>query len=79
MSLEKELETYNNELQNLLSEEGKFVLIQGDKVIGTYTSYEDAIREGYRQFGLQPFLVKQIRAIEEAQLITRLLNIPCHT
>ena len=38
--------------------EGKFALIQGDTVAGIWDTYEDAIKEGYQQFGLtKPFLV----------------------
>ena len=79
MALEKELETYKRKLPELISEEGKFVLIKGDDVCDTFTSYEDALKEGYKRFGLEPFLVKQIYAIEQVQLITRLLDLPCHT
>jgi len=79
MALEKELETYKRKLPELISEEGKFVLMKGDDVCDTFTSYEDALKEGYKRFGLEPFLVKQIYAIEQVQLITRLLDLPCHT
>jgi len=78
MALEKELETYRNKLNELKTNEGKFVLIKGDNVEGTYTSYEDAMKEGYEKFGLQPFLVKQIQSVEQVQFVTRLIA-PCHT
>lgn len=78
MALEKELETYKSKLPELKQHEGKFVLIQGDEVVDTYTSYEDAIKEGYKRFGLQPFLVKQIHSIEQVQFISRFV-IPCRT
>ncbi len=77
MSLEKELETYKSKLPELLADEGKFVLICGDAIIGVYGTYEDAIKEGYSKFKLEPFLVKQIQSIEQAQFITRLVS--CHT
>jgi hypothetical protein len=64
MALEKEIETYKNKLPELKAHEGKFVLIQGENVVDTFTSYEDALKEGYKQFGIKPFLVKQILAIE---------------
>ena len=76
MALEKELEVYKRKLPELLGNEGKFVLIHGDDVADVYTSYEDAIKEGYVRFKLEPFLVKQIRAIEEVQFISRLLSCP---
>lgn len=79
MALEKELETYKSKLSELISEEGKFVLIKGDEVCDTFTSYEDALKEGYKRFGLEPFLVKQILATEQVQFITRLLDSPCPT
>jgi hypothetical protein len=79
MALEKELETYKNKLPELKAQEGKFVLIQGDTVVDTFSSYEDAMKEGYAKFGLdKQFLVKQIRALEQVQFISRLVT-PCHT
>jgi len=58
--LEKELRTYQRELSHLLSEQGKYVLIQDNKVAGTWQTYEDALTVGYERFGLTPFLVKRI-------------------
>jgi len=78
MALEKELETYKMKLPELMKDEGKFVLIHGDRVIDTFASYEDAIKEGYKGFGINPFLVKQIHSIEQVQFISRPL-IPCST
>ena len=76
-ALEKELETYKKKLPELKQHEGKFVLIQGEQVIDIFTSYEDAIKEGYKTFGLkQPFLVKQIHSIEQIQVISRSVG-PC--
>jgi hypothetical protein len=45
MALEKELETYKNKLSELRSQghEGKFVLIQGDRVVDFFSSYDDAL------------------------------------
>lgn len=78
MALEKELATYHAKLPELKGSEGKFVLIHGTEVIDTFTSYEDAIKEGYARFKLEPFLVKQIQAIEQVQLVTRLVA-PSHS
>jgi len=74
MALEKELETYKSKLPELQQDEGKFVLISDSAVIDTFTSYEDAIKEGYKRFGLKPFLVKQIHTIEEIQFISRFVS-----
>jgi hypothetical protein len=43
MALEKEIGTYNRELAKLSDQEGKFVVIQSDAVIGIYDSYEDTL------------------------------------
>jgi hypothetical protein len=71
MALEKELETYKRKLPELKQQEGKFVLIHGDDVLDTYSSYDDALKEGYKQFGLEPFMVKQIHAVEPIFYFTR--------
>lgn len=79
MALERELQTYKGKLSELIANdaEGKFVLIHGDEVVDVFGTYEDAIKEGYSKFQLQPFLVKQVQSIEHVQLISRL--VPCHT
>lgn len=72
MALERELATYKAKLPELKGSEGKFVLIQGEDMVGTYTSYEDAINQGYVKFGAStPFLVRQIHTIEHAHFISR--------
>lgn len=80
MALEKELETYNRELQTLLANEGegKFVLIQGDRVIDLFGTYEDAVKEGYKQFRLDtPFLIKQVSGVEQVHSFTRDITAAC--
>jgi len=77
MALEKELETYRAKLHEMKENEGKYVLIHGTDVIDYFGTYEDAIKEGYAQFKLEPFLVKQIQSIEQVHFISRLLD-PCH-
>lgn len=79
MALETELATYKSKLPELIAgnNERKFVLIHGVDVVDVYGTYEDAIKEGYSKFGLEPFLVKQIQAIEQVHFISRLML--CHT
>jgi hypothetical protein len=79
MALEKELETYRRELPNLLSRSGKFALVHGNAVVSTWDSYQDAIQEGYRLFGLKPFLVKQIMATEQVYHFTRAVEPVCRS
>jgi hypothetical protein len=79
MALEKELDVYARELPNLLAEEGKFAVICGEQVVGTYASYEDALKVGYEKCGLRPFLVKKIQSVEQVQYFSRDLAFPCRT
>jgi len=67
VALEPELKTYVEKPPELLSDLGKFVLIHGHSVAGTFAAYEDAIQAGYERFGLKPFLVKQTLVEERAQ------------
>jgi hypothetical protein len=78
MALEKEMQTYERELPNLLQQEGKFALIHGVEVGGVYDTYEDALKAGYEKYGLGPFLVKRIQAVEQVQFFTRDI-VPCRT
>ena len=63
--LAKEIETYEEHRDTFLATaEGRFVLIKGDEVVGTFECEKDAIEEGYRRFGNVPFLVRKIERIE---------------
>lgn len=68
MALAEELATFGAHRTELVgSAAGKFVLIRGSGIVGTYESERDAISEGYRRFGNVPFLVKQIEAVDQPQ------------
>lgn len=73
MALERELATFAKQRDRLLAEnEGRFVLIIGEDVKGTFASYDDALQEGYKLAGLDhPFLVKAVTRIEGAAHFTR--------
>jgi len=60
MALEQELATYQEKMAELLPNEGKFVLIHGSDVVDVYGTYEDAVKEGYQKFNLEPFLVTAV-------------------
>ena len=63
--LKSELETYERRRETLLVQaEGKWVLIRGDQVVGTFDTNMDAVADGYRRFGNVPFMVKQILRVE---------------
>ncbi len=66
--LDTELTTFQLNRDRLLAtDEGKFVLVHGDEVVGVYESKMDAISQGYLKFGNAPFLVKQILKVEIPQ------------
>lgn len=74
MALEKELATYQENLPSLKEKEGKWVLIYGERVVDTFSSYDDALKAGYKEFGLNPFLVKQIMSVEPIFYFSRPLT-----
>jgi hypothetical protein len=57
-----EVATYRHALPRLLDEgeAGRFVVIQGDQVLGTWDTYRDALQYGYERFGDQPFMAQRI-------------------
>ena len=69
-SFEVEMTTYHQHLDALLREhQGKFVVIQGQKILGPFDTYPDALQAGYNAFGLGSFLVKPITAHEKIETI----------
>ena len=46
MVLERELETYRKNLEDLRQYEGRFVLVHGEDVVDTYASFEEALEAG---------------------------------
>jgi hypothetical protein len=78
MALDRELEVYKKKLPELAGDEGKYALIHGEDFVDVFGTYEDAIKEGYAKFKMEPFLVKQIQTIEQVQFISR-FHAPCHT
>jgi hypothetical protein len=79
MALEKELATYEKKLEQLLANEGEYVLIHGEKVLGIFAAYEDALRAGYDEVGVEPFLVKRIEASESLHFFSRDIMGECRT
>ena len=70
--LEKEREVFEQKREQLLTDHfGKFVLIKEDDLIGVFNTIEEAVTEGARRFGLEPFLVRQVEKTAESEI-----NIP---
>lgn len=76
-NLTAELHTYQRLLPTLLAQQGKFALIAEDRLLDLFVTYEDAIKAGYAQRGLQPFLVKRISVEEQIAYFTREVGTPC--
>jgi len=59
--LEKESQLFEEKLpQLILTDKGRFVLIKGDRLIGTFAAVDDALKSGYDQFKDAPFFVRQV-------------------
>jgi hypothetical protein len=65
-NIEKEIETFEELLPGLLAtEQGKYALIFKGKLLGTFTSKEDALKFGLAELGDQEFLIREITALAE--------------
>ncbi|MCA3240333.1 MAG: hypothetical protein ING89_03440 [Rubrivivax sp.] len=64
--LDQEQQTYDKALPDMLkrSGEGQFVVIRGEEVCKFEPTYEQALSWGYEHFGLAPFLVRQVTAVQ---------------
>jgi hypothetical protein len=64
--LAEEWETYRREAGRLLAEgnEGRFILIKGQQIIGIWESRTEAFATADQRFPLQPILVHQIQERE---------------
>lgn len=71
MALEREMATYQANLMDILSSEGRFVVIKGDEILGMWDFYEEALEAGYDEYGLEPFLVKKIQQSEPVYHFSR--------
>jgi hypothetical protein len=76
--LQEEWNTYRRGVAPLLAggDEGRFVLIKGQHVIGVYDTWDAARVAGLERYAMEPFLVKRILA-EEPLLRVRGYNRPC--
>jgi hypothetical protein len=75
MALDIERATYQAHLLELLASEGKFVVIKGMDIAGSYDTLDDALAAGYRKYGPVPFLVRQIQRTEPELYFSR--DLPC--
>lgn len=75
-----EISTYEKHLPEWVAQNatGKFALVRGTEVGGLFTTHEEAMRQGYAQFGGPPFLVKQVSPFAIVHYISRAIT-PCRT
>jgi hypothetical protein len=64
--LEQERQYYEENKEAWLTRHrDRFVLVKGRDLLGVYNTIDEAISEGARLFGLDSFLVRQVRPFEE--------------
>jgi hypothetical protein len=63
--IEREIQTLKRDYAEIIKHADKYVLIQGALVVDYFSSYNEAISEGYKRFGLDDFLVKRVRERDE--------------
>ena len=64
--LEREIEYFEAHRDELLEKyRHQFVVIKSSELIGAFSTVEEALSEGARRFGLEPFLVRRVAGTEE--------------
>ena len=67
MALEQELAYFNRELSELLKHyRGQYAVIKAERLLGTYTTFDEAFSAGVTEWGNAPFLIRPV--IEEEQV-----------
>ncbi len=78
-AIKKELQYFEKIKADLLkTNKGQFALIKGEELLGTFSTMEEAYKQGVDRFGVEPFLIKQIVEIEEKQKIPALTSYLIH-
>ncbi len=66
--LERELRFFESKKRELLSlYQGQFAVIKGERLVGTYTTFQEAFEAGVKEFGTAPFLIRQV--VEKEQVL----------
>ncbi len=61
--IDTEIRAYEAMREKLESEHmGKWVLVQGGKLVGVFDSFDAAAEDAVRQFGRGPYLIRQVGA-----------------
>jgi hypothetical protein len=76
-TLETELQAFDAALPELLMHHlDRFALFKGTELVGIFDSYEDAMRDGYTRFGLEPFFVGPVAPPRTVAMFAR-DRLPC--
>ena len=62
--IQREAQTFRDKHSEIKQNVGKFVLVHRDSVVNYFDSYGQAATKGYKLFGLDDFLVKEVRLNE---------------
>jgi hypothetical protein len=74
MPLEQELHAFHEQKEHLLEKfKDRYVLIKGDEVVADFESRGDALREGYKRYGREAFLVKKVEEMEQVNVLRNVL------
>jgi len=75
MPLEVEIQFFEKSKAKLLADhEGKFVVIQGEHLLGAYDTVENAYNAGLQAFGDRQFLVRKVSSVEQNRTNLALLH-----
>ena len=79
--LQQELEFYNQNKEKLLKEHAnRYLLIKGDDLVASYPTNDQAVGEGVRRFGTEPFLVRMSGTDTPVVTVPVLaLGLPCQS
>ena len=59
--LVKELEYFNTHLDEWLDHSaGQYALVKDNKLLGTFSEFDDAFNQGVTELGITPFLIRKI-------------------
>src|SRR5260370_39819750 len=62
--IEREIATLERDFDEIIKHAGKYVLIRGDSIVSYSQTYSEAVNKGYKLFGLDNFLVRQVRLVD---------------
>lgn len=73
MKLAVEKSFFDQIKKSLEDQEGRFVLIKGQKLIGVFADAETAFKTGVEMFGHEDFLVTEVRFREKSAAVSPFL------